>query len=289
VPSSLLWIDRNGGPAGELAGVADYGDVTISPDGTRVALTIAESESCCRRDVWTIDVGTGARTRLTSSLAPKWAVTWSPDGSRVAFSSDAGGSSDIYEAAADGSGIERPLLATRRHEVSWEWAPVGFLLYAGDRVGTAPGSHQDLWARRLPQGRPFTYLRSVHRAEVPTLSPDGRWVAFVLTPAGGEHGDGDVYIARFPKYTGRWRVTNSGGRWPRWRGSSLYFVDREQRLNAVPVAVRGTQIAIGAASRVADAVLKPGPGYSYDVSPDGQRILLNTVLDTPVALSRREP
>jgi hypothetical protein len=98
----------------------------------------------------------------------------------------------------------------------------------------------------------------------------------------------DVYVARFPKYNGRVRLS-AGGEWPRWRGTTIFYVDTAQRLMSVPVSFTGSRIALGTASRVGGLLVKHGSGYSYDVSPDGGRVLLNTVRGAPLALSRREP
>jgi serine/threonine protein kinase len=286
-PSSLVWLDRSGTEVGVLGDDADYGDVAFSPDGAQVVVTIAEPGTCCRRDIWLIDVSSGVRRPLTSTPGAKWGLVWSPDGGRVAFSAaDPDHTSDIYETSSDGSGVVRPLLATSRAEVSWDWASTGFLMYAGDRAGEPQGAHMDLWARRLPGGRPFTYLRSVHRATLPSLSPDGRWAAFMLRPAGAEYSD--LYVARFPNYDGRWRVATAV-QWPRWRGQEIFYVDVDQRLGSVPVSFDGLRVEVGAPRRVGERLVRQGSGYSYDVSPDGQRILLNTVRDTPLTLSRPGP
>jgi serine/threonine protein kinase len=285
-PSRLVWLDDTGAEAGVLGEVADYGDVALSPDGTRVAVSIREPGVCCQSDIWVIDVSSGTRTRLTSTPGSKSGVAWSPDGTRVAFSAAPGGSSDIYETASGGAGVVRPLVTTSLEEVSWDWASTGFLLYAGDRVGQPRGPHLDLWARRLPGGRPFTYLRSVHRATLPSMSPDGRWVAFMLRPIGADQAD--VYAGRFPKYDGRVRLS-AGAAGPRWRGNTIFYIDSAQRLVSVPVSSSGSRLELGPASRVGDQPVKDGSGYSYDVSPDGRRVLVNTVRVAPFALSRRAP
>jgi serine/threonine protein kinase len=58
---------------------------------------------------------------------------------------------------------------------------------------------------------------------------------------------------------------------------------------ALGVIVLGVQLEVGAPGRIGELLVKQGSGYSYDVSPDGQRILLNTLRDTPRTLSRPGP
>lgn len=64
-------------------------DVAISPDGSTVAFT-------WRGDIYTVPFTGGKATRLTSDPAFDAAPVWSPDGTRIAFSSDREGSDDIY-------------------------------------------------------------------------------------------------------------------------------------------------------------------------------------------------
>jgi dipeptidyl aminopeptidase/acylaminoacyl peptidase len=287
-PSRLVWIDRTGAEAGALDGLADYGHIALSPDGTRIAVSIRD-EGAYNGDIWVIDAGSGSRTRLTADPADDMAPVWSPDGDRVAFASVRGGSYDIYETASDGTGGDRVLISAPGNQIAYDWTAGGrFLLYQTDRPGMASRAHTDLWARRLPYGRAFAFLRSVHRAALPVFSPDGRRVAFTLLESGAE--TENVYVARFPKYSGRRRVSVNGGSWPRWRSNAIFYVDPENRLVSVSVRSDGVPAA-GAPTRISELVMRHGRGFPYDVSADGQRILVNTMLEDADAetLSRRAP
>ena len=57
------------------------------------------------------------------------------------------------------------------------------------------------------------------------FSPDGRFVAYLSTEAGGT--DHDVYVRPFPGPGGRWRVSTAGGIYPRWSATTheLLWVD----------------------------------------------------------------
>ena len=67
----------------------------VSPDGKTVAFTY-------KGDIYTVPVGGGDARRLTTSPAYDSAPVWSPDGSRVAFTSDREGSLDIFIVDAEG-------------------------------------------------------------------------------------------------------------------------------------------------------------------------------------------
>ncbi len=86
-------------------------NTAISPDGKTIAFTY-------RGDIFTVPATGGAARQITSDKAYDTAPVWSPDGSRIAFSSTREGSADIYVAPATGgtpqritthSGAETPL------------------------------------------------------------------------------------------------------------------------------------------------------------------------------------
>ena len=124
----------------------------------------------------------------------------------------------------------------------------------------------------LPGGPSFAYFRTIREATLPRLSPDRRWVAFTSF----ENGRTDVYVAPFPQYGSRTRVSPRGGSWPRWRrdGDELFYVAADGRLMAVPVK-GGSSVGAGEPVALFQLRAKSGRGYAYDVSADGQRILVN--------------
>lgn len=73
---------------------------SISPDGSRIAF-------CYRGDIYTVPTVGGAATRLTSNRAYDSNPIWSPDGTRIAFSSNRDGSDDIYIMSATGGSPKR--------------------------------------------------------------------------------------------------------------------------------------------------------------------------------------
>lgn len=75
-------------------------DVTISPDGRTVAFVY-------RGDIWTVPATGGAATRLTSNPAYDATPVWSPDGQKIAFSSDREGGRDIFVMDARGGAATR--------------------------------------------------------------------------------------------------------------------------------------------------------------------------------------
>jgi TolB protein len=71
------------------------GAPAFSPDGQRLALTLSGSNG--NLDIWVLDLGTQALTRLTDDPAVDTESAWSPDGRSIYFTSDRAGGPQIYK------------------------------------------------------------------------------------------------------------------------------------------------------------------------------------------------
>lgn len=81
------------------------GAPAFSPDGSRLALALSRRDG--NVDVYTLVLATQVLTRLTDSPAIDTEPAWSPDGSQVYFTSDRGGSPQVYRVPAGGGGVQR--------------------------------------------------------------------------------------------------------------------------------------------------------------------------------------
>ncbi len=267
--SRLTWFDRSGTALDSIGAPGDYGDVALSPDGMRVAVSVRASASATS-DIAVVDIASGTPTVVTADAADDDAPVWSPDGRRILYSSTRGGSRDIYQKAADGTGNDVAIVSGEGDQVGYDWTSDGrYLLYQSDQPGSE-GRNFDLWARMLPGGSSFGYFRSIREVTLPAMSPDGGWVAYTSF----ENGRQDVFIARFPRPDGRRRVSARGGSWPRWRGDGeeLFYIAPDGQLMAV--AVDGADV--GEAAPLFQLRARTDRGYTYDVAADGQRVLVNT-------------
>jgi len=107
------------------------------------------------------------------------------------------------------------------------------------------------------------------------LSPDGHRVAYQAR----ESQRLEVYVADFPTFARRTRVSANGGVIPRWRGDGreLYYMDLNRTVMAVPVEdiVQnrfGVPVALFPAS-VPAGLLTSGIDL-YDVATDGKRFFV---------------
>ena len=272
--SQLVWFDLEGKEIGRIGKPADYGDISLSPDGKRVAVSLREAGSATA-DIWVFDVGSGTGARLTTDPADEIAPLWSEDGARILFSSSAKGSYDIYERSASASGEQVVLVEAPGDQIAYGWSPNGrYLIYQTNQPKVVAGGNLDLWARPLPTGRAFAYLRTVHAASRATAAPEGDWISYTSL----ENGREDVYLAQFPRYKGRRRISPRGGSWSRWgpRGNELFYLGADNRLMVVPLMRDGQNLETGTARPLFEARAKTNRGFAYDVSRDG-RVLINLV------------
>jgi hypothetical protein len=273
----LVWFDREGTELGGVGAPGDYGDVSLSPDGLHVAVSVREPGSEAA-DIWVLDVGSGVRTRVTSDSADDIAPVWSADGQRILFASSRTGSYDIYERASSDAGGDTVLVEAAGDQIAYDRSSDGgYLVYQTDQPGDLGGGNLDLWARRLPGGRPFAFLRTVHAASRATFSPDGGRVVYGSLEGGRD----DVYVARFPNYDGRRRVSAGGGSWSRWSrdGSEIFYLDPDNQMMVAPVDAGSSELGAGAPRALFQARVRPDRGYAYDVSADGQRFLVSVAGD----------
>ena len=276
----LLWFDRNGKQIDELDGVNDYGDITLSSDGTRATATLSGSTQQVSRDVWMYDLRRHIRTRFTfgtaqSSVSP----VWSPDADRVAFGARSTGAFELHQRVSSGTASDELLLADPGSDlfpVSWS-RDRQYILYVKTPFGTpvsGAGGLGDLWV--LPTDgtqKPFPFLQTPFVEASGQFSPDGRWVAY----ESNESGRAEVYVVSFPQPSGKWQVSTMGGVRPRWRrdGKEIFFLAPDFRLMVADVSSTASQFQVGAVTPLFD--VRPSGatgGYLYDVSADGQRFLM---------------
>jgi len=209
--SQLTWFDRSGKVLGMVGERGNYVAPRLSPDGHKLAVLILDPSP----DVWVYDLDRGARTRLTFSSTVSGAAIWSPDGSRIAFSSARQNNQiAIYEKASSGAGRERILQQAEVPQDPTDWSPDGhWIVYDRSEMGsTGIGI--------LPVNREqksYSLVPARTHAWGGHFSPDGRWISYCSE----ESGTNEVYIVPFPGPGGKWQVSTGGGLSPRWERDFL--------------------------------------------------------------------
>jgi Tol biopolymer transport system component len=269
-----MWFDRTGKVVAALGERSQYGDVELSPDGTRAAISLLDS-SLGTRDLWVLDVARKVRTRLTSDRAEENTPIWSPDGHRIVFDSSRRGPLELYEKASNGPGTEKVVLVDRRNKFPASWSPDGrFILYM---VDDGEPSGWDLWVLPLfGDLKPFPFLQTSSNEVQGQFSPDSRWVMY----ASNDSGRYEVYVAPFPGPGPARQISFGGGVWPRWRhdGLEAFYLAPDGKLMTAQVNAHGPTFDAGRARPLFDARPR-AMRWPYGVSLDGQRFLVNTVVE----------
>jgi Tol biopolymer transport system component len=271
--SELIWIDRAGRTIGSLGDRANYTDVELSPDGTRVALGVIDPARGTT-DLWLFDVGRDVRTRFTFDPETERSPAWSPDGTRILFNAGRGsGSVDIYQKSSSGGGTEELLLASAGSKSPLSWSPDGrFVLYAEESAANG----RDLWLLPLEDGaQPRPLLQTRFDEHFAKLSPDGRWMAYVSDESGRD----EVYVVPLSG-SGKWQISTTGGTMPRWRrdGREVFYLSPDGRLMAVGVGVAGEGFEVRGVTSLFQTRARRDGRFAYDVAPDGERFLVNSLL-----------
>jgi Tol biopolymer transport system component/predicted Ser/Thr protein kinase len=274
--SLLQWVDRSGKRLGVVGDAAEYSNPTLSLDDSKLSVGIRDPQTKTR-DIWIFDLLRGTRTRLTFDPADDLDSIWSPDGTRIAFTSDRLGQRDIYQKPADGSGSEELLLGGKGGGKNVEdWSPDGkYLTY---NYQTPSGIH--LYVLPLDGDRkPVPFVKSEFTTQQGQFSPNGRWVAYRSM----ESGRTEIYVQGFTldssQARGKWQVSVAGGELPRWRrdGKELFYHFGDGYF-AVDVKTDGTSFEAGIPRPLFQVPTvssnQPSSAPPFVVTRDGQRFLV---------------
>ena len=254
-------------------------------------------------DIWKLDLNGGHPTNgspvdLISSTRIDHDAQYSPDGSRIVFSSNRSGSFELWVCNSDGSNpVQLTSFTSPYYMSSPMWSPDGGLIYF----------------HYHPDGKPSVYMIGSGGGRPKRLglegpdawSRDGKWIYFTsnrsgrdqiwkMTPSGGDAvqvtkngGSGEVespdrHYLYYLKTgtdgkTGLWRLPLGGGDETQVLESILnsnfavtdrgiYFIP-----DSKPFSVRFLSFDSGEVVRITD--LKHEPGYGFSVSPDGRSLL----------------
>ncbi len=276
ISSELLWMDRTGKSIGQAAPAGEYLNLELSRDAKRVAFERRASG----RDIWVLDLARASPARLTFTASDEYAPIWSPDGTKIAYSTNRDGASSLYQKSSSGSGEEELLLKSPSAVLPFSWSSDGGTIVFRNLL-----TKNEVWYLPLAQPRkPVAFLQSRDFAHMyPQLSPDGHWLVY----ASDESGRIEIYVQSFPKPSAKWQVSTEGGFYPRWSrdGRELYFLSSGST-GATAVKMMATSVKAGSsfeagtprqlfnANVLYGIGLRQGVRPQYDIAPDG-RFLIN--------------
>ena len=239
-------------------------DVDVSPDGKTVAFALLG-------DIYLVPIEGGAPTRLAEGLAWEFQPRFSPDGKRIAFTSDRGGGDNIWVMNADGSDKWQVTHEDFRMLYQPTWSPDGRFIATKKHFTTSRSlGTGEVWIYPVSGvsrggGVPLVKRPNVlHQKELgePIFAPDGKSIYFTrnITPGPifeyAQDSNKDLFnIERYDLATGEVTTAASGEGGsvrptPSPDGKKIAFVRRERARSKLYVK----DLASGAERKVYDAL-----------------------------------
>ncbi|MEX2270227.1 MAG: protein kinase [Vicinamibacterales bacterium] len=292
--TELRWFSRKGAAGSVLAAAGTDITVSLSATSGRALITRllphARADERLPANIWLVDLLRGVLTRATldASQTDENPV-WSPDGAEFAYAAHIGGGlAEVRVQSTADPGRVRVVASgpDNFHPIDWSSDGKHLLL---QRYATAIGADDmDLWVLGMAGGgRPAPYLARPYVQGQGQFSPDGRWVAYMSD----ESGRPEVYVEPFPARGGRTQISADGGAQPRWRadGRELFYIGLNGEVMAAPVEIRAGSLSSGTPSmlfterslRISNSAFFYGGAANYDVTRDGQRLLINRLVREP--------
>jgi Tol biopolymer transport system component len=268
--TEMRWHDRQGRPLGTLGPPGFYITPRISPDGRKIAYMHGDSAQSLL-DIWVRDLEFNRAFRLTQQGGLYAQPVWAPDSERIAFLCQPKGPQDLCVTSVSGGGEMRLLYESGTWKDTGSWMPDGKRLLIGVQD---PRTDMDIMMLPGGGGEPTEVLRTPFTELGAQVSPDGGRMAYVSNQSGRN----EVYVRSLEGAAGQWQISTDGGQQPRWRadGKELLYAAADGYVMAVPIQTV-PPFRPGAPVRLFSMPEPPEPQNPVfeDVTPDGQRILLN--------------
>jgi Tol biopolymer transport system component len=267
----------------------NFSSPRFSPNGERISFDFADSAG---RDIWTVRHDEGTLSRATFERDAHDAV-WTPDGKFLTFTSFRRGALGIYRASPGAHAQPDSLFTAQPLVYSGEWLKDGSGLMT-TASNLAPRSGLDVaFIDSAGRGPIVPVVVDEYRARFPSVSPDGKWLAFVSDRSGRN----EIYVRSRARGGATARVSQRGGTEPVWSPSGVELYYRETatgfmvaamiRADSSNSTIRGGTLDY--LFSVRDMV--PGVTHAnYDISPNGWTlVMVRRSLDSRVHILRNVP
>lgn len=233
----LFRVSAATGESRQIQGeIEDARQPSWSPAGHRIAYWGRRHGA--QRDIWTVAADGGEPIPVTTDSYMDWNPVWSPDGRYLYFSSDRGGSMNLWRVRIDEK-TGKILAVPEPVTTPSPWS--GFISFSRDgahlayvqqtrssniyKVGFDP-------ARETTINQPVPLTQGTRQFWGPDVSPDGKWVTFTtrqepenvyvvkIDGTGLRQLTSDTYLKREPRWSpdGKWIAffSNPTGKWQIW-------------------------------------------------------------------------
>src|SRR6516225_9908434 len=219
----------------------------VSPDGKTIVFDLVG-------DLYTMPFSGGEAKKISSGLAFNSQPRFSPDGEKIAFISDRGGSENVWTADADGSNTKQLSQDEQSEFASPVWTPDGNYIIAS-RFTQFPIGAPELWMYHVKGGAGIQVTKSHARPDIPPR----RWI-------------------------------NALGAAPSRDGRYLYYASRVSPNGLYNLTFPLSQITrrdlvTGDEDTLTDA---PGSAFRPEISPDGNLLVYATRVESETGLRIRD-
>jgi Tol biopolymer transport system component/predicted Ser/Thr protein kinase len=274
-------IDRSGSRQKLALPPDSYWNVSVSPDGTRLALAAKPDRASTTVSVY--ELASGAIFRLASLKGQAISWAWTPDAKHLAFSLEGPSGPGVYGPGVYWMRADAPSDPVRLQEgTGWmphSFSPDGTKLASGRRsppfgIWIFPLDFAD--PEHPKAGPPQTLLQDSLEARLPAFSPDGRWIGYSLVEPGELR---QIFVQPYPGPGGRIRISRQGSGRIWWSHSSheLLFLEPTGRNWAAEYTDLAGSFRVGEPKPWSAAT--PSITGRVDFMPDGKRAIVMTPAD----------
>ncbi len=237
-------------PARKIEFTTDEGtwlSLDVSPDGQTIIFDLIG-------DLYSMPISGGEATKVTSGMGFNGQPAYSPDGKKIAFTSDRGGSENVWIADANGANPKQLSHDEQSEFASPAWTPDGNYVIAG-RTTQFPIGASELWMYHVKGGGGVQVTKSHTKSD----ARPRQW-------------------------------TNTIGASPSKDGRYLYYASRQNPHGFYNVTLPLSQITrrdrmTGDEDPITDA---PGSAMRPVISPDGTKLVYATRYETETGFRIRD-